>query len=59
MQAEKEALLSEQSASSQRSAEETKEFLSTITSLREEGDKLRVDLQTHVDKVTDCSASAY
>lgn len=47
VQTEKEALLSEQSA-----AEEVKKLLSTISSLRAEGDELRKNLQARVDQVT-------
>ncbi|XP_017280085.1 centromere-associated protein E isoform X2 [Kryptolebias marmoratus] len=53
VQAEKKALQSEQSALVQSSAEEIKELLSTITSLRAEGDEYRMSLQARVDKATE------
>ncbi|XP_051816800.1 centromere-associated protein E isoform X2 [Acanthochromis polyacanthus] len=49
-QAEKDTLLSEQSAGVQSSAEETEKLLSTVTSLTAEIDQLRMNLQEHEEK---------
>lgn len=51
MQAEKDALLSEQNAGAQRSAEEMENLLSTVTALTAERDQLRTDLQENVEMV--------
>ncbi|XP_060947618.1 LOW QUALITY PROTEIN: centromere-associated protein E-like [Limanda limanda] len=49
VQAEKEALLSEQKVEAQSSAEEMDQLLSTLTSMTAERDQLKVDLQENVE----------
>ena len=53
MRAEKDTLLSEQSAAAQSSAEEMEKLLSAVTSLTAEKDQFQRDLQENVDLVSD------
>ena len=53
VRAEKEALLSEQKAEAQSSAEEMDQLLSTLTSVTAERDQLKMDLQENVKMVSD------
>ncbi|XP_040921131.1 centromere-associated protein E isoform X3 [Toxotes jaculatrix] len=55
VRAEKEALLSEQNAGAQSSAEEMEKLLSTVTSLTAERDQLKMDLQQKEDMMSSLS----